>query len=105
MSEKITQKLKGHDKEFKESKNTPSRLENQPGTVDSDVGTIKEEETQNWSIQADKYTAKLNQLLEAVLHTYRMLVPREEIERRFENHESRITAIEHSIRKNPENSR
>ena len=96
MTEPIMQKLKEHDQKF-------LRIENRLETLEKNVKKL-DGRVHKMGIQFEDHTAKLNQVLEIVLHTNRMLAPRQEIEGRFENHENRLSAIEYSMRKSPENT-
>ncbi len=94
MTEPIMQKLKEHDQKF-------LRSENQNETLEADFEKL-DRNTHKMFAQLEEQTQKLNQILEIVLHTNRMLVPPHEIEGRIENHENRLSAIEYAMRKNPE---
>ncbi len=94
MNDEIMQKLKEHDREF-------IGIKERLGRVEVDVKFLKEDAHQKGIIFED-HTSKLNQVLEVVLHTNRMLVPRHEVDRQFENHEHRIAALEYIISKTPQ---
>ena len=110
MTEPIMQKLKEHDQKFLRIENRLETLEVNANVLRDDVKVLKDDvkkldgRVHKMGIQFEDHTAKLNQVLEIVLHTNRMLAPRQEIEGRFENHENRLSAIEYSMRKSPENT-
>ena len=102
-------KLEEHDQRFLGIENWLGTVEAVGKSLTKDVKVLKEdvkvlkEDVHKLGIQFEDFQSKLNQVLEIVVHTNRMLVPREEFERRFENHDNRISAIEYFVRKTPEN--
>lgn len=106
MSNQILKKLVEHDRRFEKLESDVSELKGGVKELKGDVKMLKtgvaqlQEDSHKNGILFEEHKAKLDQVLEIVLHTQRNSMPRQEIIDRFDGLDNRVSALEHFARKN-----
>jgi hypothetical protein len=98
MENQILKKLEEHDQIFARHDQIFVSINQKLAKHDQMFVELKAEVHKNGILHEDN-SSTLKQVLEIVLHMNRRLVPKEDIDPRFENHEHRIAALENDVRK------